>query len=171
MCVLIYKPAGVEMPSPAIMKACKAANPHGQGFVTPAVKCKTLNFGYFTERLSHVAKDEPCIIHFRLATHGSISRRNCHPFTKNGVSFAHNGIIDIKPYGDKTDSETAFDEFLLPVIERYGLKSRMLDIVVRELIGRSKFAFMQGGYVRLFGNFTNIDGCLFSNTRFLRGCF
>ena len=31
-------------------------------------------------------RDAPCLIHFRLATHGAVEPRNCHPFHTGGIS-------------------------------------------------------------------------------------
>lgn len=60
------------------------------------------------------------IVHIRKATHGGVSRANCHPFIRKlwgqSWAFAHNGdlddlprpaMLDFRPAGD-TDSERAF---------------------------------------------------------------
>lgn len=166
MCVICYIPAGVETPSHDVLSAMHRANPHGQGFCTPTLFCKGMSFGYFEERLRSRRKDEPCIMHFRLATHGSIKRANCHPFKIDDVYFAHNGILSVRPIGDKTDSETAFIRYLYPNIERYGLYSREAEKMVQNIIEGSKFAFMQGDDVRLFGHFEKVGNYYFSNLRF-----
>lgn len=167
MCVLIYSPAGVEKPSKEIINAAHEANPHGCGIVSPSVFYKGLSFAALKKALKRVPKEEPCLIHFRLATHGSIKAANCHPFNRNGVFFAHNGILDIEPDGDRTDSETAFDRIIYPAVALYGIDSPAVDGAVDSIIGASKFALMQGGRVRLFGQFIlGQDGNLYSNMRF-----
>lgn len=166
MCVICFIPKGVKTPSYTMLKAMHMANPHGMGFCTPTKFVKGLSFDYFVEQLRKRSVSEPCILHFRLATHGSIRKANCHPFRKNGVCFAHNGILGITPIGDKTDSETAFIRYLYPSVEHYGLYSRELADIVGDIIGSSKFAFMQGRDVRLFGHFEEMDGCFYSNLRF-----
>ncbi len=143
------------------------ANPHGMGFCTPSSFCKGMNFDNFTAQLRKRTIDEPCILHFRWATHGSIKRANCHPFNIDDVYFAHNGILDILPIADKTDSETAFIRYLYPCIKRFGLQSSQLAQMAYRLIGGSRFAFMQGSDVRLFGNFEQMGGCYYSNLRFV----
>ena len=65
-----------------------------------------------------------------------------------------------------TDSETAFRDFLAPEIEQHGLDSDELAYTVYGLIGYSKFAFMQGDDVRLFGEFLKRYGVYYSNLRF-----
>lgn len=147
-------------------------NPHGCGFVSKTMCFKSLNFNTFLKHLHRVPQDENCIIHFRYATNGSVCKTNCHPFTKNGISFAHNGILNIEPDGDKTDSETAFRNIIYPCIQLYGFESKELGQTVERIIGHSKFALMDGnGKIRLFGDFKAHDGRLYSNLRHFGGDF
>ena len=166
MCVICYIPKGVKTPSYRMLKAMHNANPHGQGFCTPSQFSKGLNFEYFVEQLRKRDINEPCIMHFRLATHGRIKKANCHPFNIDHTYFAHNGILSVRPMRDKTDSETAFIRYLYPYIEQYGLHSPEVEKMVYNLIESSKFAFMQGDDVRLFGHYEEMDGCYYSNLRF-----
>lgn len=168
MCVIIVKPAGVKMPSNEIINAAYHANPHGCGIVSPSTFYKGLSYRNFKQHLKQVGDNEPCIIHFRLATHGSIKKANCHPFRRGDVWFAHNGILSITPIGDMTDSETALQNIIHPAIIKYGYGSKGMDVAVAKVIGCSKFAFMQGGDVRLYGDFiVGKDGCYYSNLRFM----
>lgn len=94
---------------------------------------------------------------------------NCHPFydADTGTWFAHNGVLRVQPYKDSTDSEAAFRKLFVPYIRRYGLnaaETRETIMQVRANSG-SKFAFMQGDDVRLFGDFIMRDGLYFSNLR------
>lgn len=154
------------MPDGRIIEACARANRDGFGFCTPSKSYKTLSFRKFKTELENVRFDEPCIMHFRLATHGSVKKSNCHPFNIGDTWFAHNGILSVEPMRDKTDSETAFVRYLYPNIEQYGLFSQELDRAVYNIIEGSRFAFMQGEDVRLFGDFVEMCGCYFSNLRF-----
>lgn len=169
MCIIIFKPAGVKLPDEYMRHKCEVSNPHGFGFATPTRVFHSMNRLDFENNLvEHVKVDEPCIIHCRIATHGSIRKSNCHPFVdlESGVSFAHNGILDIEPIGDKTDSETAFITRFVPVIREYGIMSRELAAAVREVIGSSRFVFMDSaGHVAMFGKwFTRMgDGCHYSH--------
>lgn len=167
MCVIIYKPAGVKMPSRQILDACYRANSHGCGFVSSqGLFFKSLNYQDFLKQLKNVRKEDECILHFRLATHGSIKEENCHPFKDGDVYFAHNGILSINPIGDMTDSETAFKTKIMPKIQAYGIESEEVKSTIDNIIGYSKFAIMQNGAVRLYGLFTQCQGLYFSNTRF-----
>lgn len=168
MCLLIFKPKEKKIPTFATLKAAAEANPDGFGFATPTRYMRTLNFDKFYEEIQKVPDSEPCIIHLRFATHGSIKTSNCHPFKRNGVTFAHNGILNIEPLPDKTDSETAFILRIFPAVERYGLFSRETSRAVNSIIGSSKFAIMDStGATKLFGDFTRLeDGNFYSNLRF-----
>lgn len=168
MCVICFKPAGAEMPKKTRLKAMATANPHGFGFATSSGKYfRTTDYKVFEKKLKTVTKDEACIMHFRLATHGSIKRTNCHPFASNGVYFAHNGVLPYASVNDRTDSEFAFTTILMPIVARYGLFSEELTNKVAQIIGSSRFAFMQGARVRLFGDWVDFGGCRYSNMRWV----
>lgn len=171
MCVIIYKPAGKELPSLDILDKAYRRNPHGCGVVSPNVLYKGLSYTSFKKNLKRCNKEEPLLIHFRYATHGSVKKSNCHPFydQETETYFMHNGIIGgINPPKDKTDSECAFRRILQPYIKRYGLDSVELLKTANQVRGfHSKFAFIQGDNVRLFGEFFHFQDCYFSNLRFL----
>ena len=170
MCVICIKPAGNSLPSKIDLEMMYRANPHGCGFATPKRFFKTLNFEEFMTELEKVKKNEPCIIHFRYATHGSIKVANCHPFRDRDPDtyFMHNGILNIRPVGDMTDSETAFRRYLAPCIKKYGMDSLETMVEVRRLLGCSKFAFLHKGKIYKFGNFEKYFGCWFSNMRWFQ---
>jgi hypothetical protein len=170
MCIIIYKPAGRKLPNEFMRFKCEVSNPDGFGFATPT---KVFHSMHRDELEYHLRRDvdidEPCFIHCRIATHGSLKKSNCHPFVdlESGVSFAHNGILHkVEPIGDKTDSETAFLTHFVPVIRRYGINSRELAAEVRSIIDGSRFIFMNPeGEVVMFGNWykREQDGCYYSH--------
>lgn len=169
MCVLCIVKAGHNLPSRKDLWAMHQANPHGMGFASKSLSYKGMSFERFYNRLQFVPKDENIIIHFRYATHGSIGVKNCHPFKKGNIWFAHNGILDINPHGDMTDSETAFRDILYPVAREYGIFSDELYATVDEVIGYSKFAFMdKEGDIVTFGDFKEYHDMLCSNLNFIR---
>ena len=154
----------------AIIARCAALNPHGFGFATKDRIYKTLSFEDFKREIKTIRKDETAILHFRYATHGSIKASNCHPFRddKTGVSFAHNGVLDITPIGDMTDSETAFRTRIVPTIEEYGFDSDEFIKANHDIIGGSRFAYIdKDGDYRLYGAFTHYKGCWYSNRNFM----
>lgn len=168
MCVIIVKKAGQKIPPFNFIKACAQANPDGFGFCTPKRGFKSLNFAEFYNHLIEVDESEPCIMHFRLATHGSIMPSNCHPFYDNGTNtwFAHNGILPIQPDGDMTDSETAFRNIIVPAIAKYGYNSLKVSKTIKKIIGFSKFALLNGKKIRIFGDYVEYNHYLCSNLRF-----
>lgn len=168
MCVLVVKPSGTPMLPKYVLRAMSIANPHGCGYACKSGSFRSLDFETFYKRLSRIPEDENVIIHFRLATHGSVKVNNCHPFKANGVYFAHNGILDITPRGDMTDSETAFKDVLLPIIKKHdSIFTEDLKNKCNEIRGWSKFAFLKDGKVMMSGAFEKYRGCFVSNKRFL----
>lgn len=117
MCIAIYKPKDVELPSKEILKICFSNNPHGAGFVTDIIGSYpgiSTYKGYFTfdefyeKFINNVKKEHVCLIHFRFATHGSKNIENCHPFVfykydfndkygEHPATFSaliHNGVVN-----------------------------------------------------------------------------
>lgn len=170
MCIIIAKPQGAEMPPLRTLSYCSLRNPDGFGFAVPGRIFKTMNFDdFYAELTATITPDMPAILHFRYATHGRLCESNCHPFRDNrtGVSFAHNGVLPIKPYKGKTDSETAFRKLILPQIRTAGFGSEEMTEAVLGIIGPSRFAFLSdSGEIRLYGHYIENDGCFYSNGNF-----
>ena len=168
MCVISVIRKGVPTPPDAIIRAMHQANPHGCGFCSPTDHYKGMSLDLLLRHLHERDINEPCLMHFRLATHGSVKKANCHPFHDDATDtwFMHNGILDVTPKGDMTDSETAFRKYLVPEIQAHGLRSDNLRYAVSDIIGGSRFAFLQGEDVKLFGEYELWNGWLFSNLRF-----
>ena len=122
---------------------------------TPAKERMTFTFGVEIE----------CLIHMRLATHGSVCKYNCHPFRAGNVWFMHNGILNIEPVEDRTGSETAFLQKIYPVIQKYGFNSMEAEKTINSVIGCSRFAFMHNGKVSLYGSYQKLNGVYYSNMR------
>lgn len=87
MCVALIKKSGVDLPSEDILRICFKNNPHGVGFALFRNNQIYLYKGFFTfagfmKELKNIepTKEEPMLIHFRVATHGKINIENCHPF-------------------------------------------------------------------------------------------
>lgn len=168
MCVIIYVPKGVELPSIDELRAAYTRNHDGCGFVSETDHYKSLHFSTFMRRLSKRKINENVIIHFRLATHGSVKVKNCHPFYRGGYWFAHNGVLPIISEDDRTDSQICFDSYIYPVIKKYGYAS---EEHIREMdkwtAHGSKFAMMHEGEVIVSGDFIKHHGCLYSNLHHL----
>lgn len=100
MCLLVVKPAGVDLPvdfEQAVHNA-HSSNEDGFGFASGTQRYRSITLepkGMIQMLNKYVVKDKPAIIHWRYATAGYIDRDNCHPFRLNdGTLFAHNGICE-----------------------------------------------------------------------------
>lgn len=169
MCCILHIPSGVKTPPITTLKAIHRANPHGMGFAdTDGNSVKTLDLSVFLQAVKRRRTEAACIIHFRLATHGSISEKNCHPFhdPNTDIWFAHNGVLPIRPKNDMTDSEIFFRERFLPRLNEYGDTPELWDYVERER-GSSRFVFMRGDRVVTLGTWHNHRGVYYSNLNWM----
>jgi len=169
MCIIIIKPAGVKMPSIQTLNNCKNRNKDGFGFSVPNEKVfKTLDFKEFISEIKKVKTETACIIHFRYATHGAVTRNNSHPFKIDSYAFAHNGVLKVEDLEGMTDSETAFKYILYPAIKTFGIHSKHFNNTVESIIGSSKFAFLtDAGEIKMYGQYISENGLFFSNESYL----
>jgi glutamine phosphoribosylpyrophosphate amidotransferase len=131
---------------------------------------KTLSIERFLNEVGKVDTSEPCILHFRFATHGSIKISNCHPFKKSGVCFSHNGVLHtVRAMQDMTDSETLFINEVMPLINEYGFDSNEVVEQLEQyaIFEYSRFALhnQKTGQIITFGRFHDYQGCKYSNTQ------
>lgn len=173
MCCILYIPAGVDTPTIATLESVYLFNRHGIGFAdADGNSCKTLSFRRFTKEIQKRHRDAACIIHFRLATHGSISEKNCHPFydEAHNVWFAHNGVLPIVSKNDMTDSEIFFREVFVPILNEVydgDIDAPGLWQFVDRRRGSSRFIFMHGDDIRMLGQWYERQGVFYSNINWL----
>jgi len=128
MCMLCVVPPNV-IPSREKLENSALNNPHGFGFaiVIPSEKRihaeRTMNADTSINRFLQMRALHPegyAMWHARLATHGTTTVDNCHPFRVGGdrkTYLAHNGILPIiEPTGDTRSDTRIFAEDLLPAI-------------------------------------------------------
>ena len=128
MCMLCVIPPNV-IPSRDKLEASALNNPHGFGFaiVIPSENRihseRTMNADTSVNRFLEMRAKYPegyAMWHARLATHGSTTVDNCHPFKvghDERTYLAHNGILPIvEPQGDLRSDTRIFAEDLLPAI-------------------------------------------------------
>lgn len=160
MCVIIHKPAGKEIAEKDIISAARR-NSHGFGYMyfDPETKQIVTDKMLFDkpedlfEIFKSQVKYEVCY-HFRIKTHGDISKDNCHPFRilskkDNGqdLFFMHNGVINkVKEEGNESDTRAFNRQFLRPILKSRSkfLKAEPFKRLVEEFIGSSKLVFMTG---------------------------
>lgn len=112
MCLLVVKPANIELPS-NLEEICEQAYEHNQdgvGFCTPTIYWRDIKVApkSFAKTLrSKISYRDAAIIHWRFGTSGGTRRGNCHPFhLPDGTMFAHNGVIDHVYHPTETESDT-----------------------------------------------------------------
>src|SRR4029077_20911690 len=141
MCLAIWKPKGIQI-SRKYLENGYDDNPHGCGFAYSAkghinVQKGFKDFGAFYKAIRPLMSKHPMLIHFRWATHGSHSTANTHPFMINAGRFAviHNGCINIKTSGDKSDTRMFCERVLEPMFNMVEFDDDALRYLVQGNIG------------------------------------
>lgn len=186
MCIIIAKPAGVDIPSTEILNQCAISNRDGIGFAfnktgdNPIISKGFKNVGKLEKILKTygVTKDHNLMIHFRLATHGKCDQGNCHPFPlaqsfddmrllnfSCDIAISHNGI-----FGGMKKSEKYSDtmKFINNVLASSEIVENLDSVAVKELIRgycglSSKLAFLKKSGFSLVGDFELDEGVYYSN--------
>ena len=153
MCLLIAKIQNSNW-KPSLLEQSNAwqSNPHGFGaaWITKKgtlVYQKTLKQKDVAGIIKSIPKHSPCLLHWRMATHGVKTVENCHPFPCFGNEWvgAHNGVLHQQQcIGSRTDSES----FLMGL---EGQEPDIGDIEQRvDVLGYGKFAFLSNkGEIRI----------------------
>ena len=187
MCLGAVKYAGAELPKDEHLKEAEVRNKDGIGVSywkpgSTEVNIKK-DFKDVSELISwlkeNIKKEDVCLIHFRLATHGLVDVGNRHPFpvTKNKellrkvelvcqMSAIHNGILN--QYGDhKKYSDT--QKFILDILAEEDIKNNLDNEKIRKLIGfylgGDRLAILRNdGTVFLFGEWVKEGDIFYSNS-------
>ena len=199
MCLIVVKPRGFPMPKDKLLKRWFVSHPDGFGLAFQSNDHVTILKGGLAQRqmfgiirtmhkhLAAIGKkptDIDLILHFRQATDGSVSPKNCHPFPVTSdkpslaaltldcpLALAHNGVIyDYSSYsysqwsppaGDITDTQLFIEQYLA----YFG--DSLFNPAVQSLIAHhtsSKFALLTPTGYQLIGTFEQAKGYLFSNS-------
>ena len=131
MCLLILKKPGFEIPEEYLKEGfrCNSCG-SGMGWFDPKATGPikySLHKGYFTypefieQYRKNITKDVTAIIHFRIATHGSKTKANCHPhWIDGGWLMGHNGVIqDVTLTGDESDTVAFARDEIMEFVKRY----------------------------------------------------
>jgi glutamine amidotransferase len=157
------------------LQNCYDANPHGAGFAWADAGKINIMKGYFDfnalyDDLMEVS-EHPVLLHFRMATHGSISVKNCHPFDAgNGCAAAHNGVLNIEPgTPDMTDSESFIKGYLGRFTDKELADKRMVKLVELAIGAYNKVAVLtpNGKFIH-YNKYLGVShkGLWFSNNSF-----
>jgi hypothetical protein len=189
MCIIIYKPRKVPMPSLEVMENCFTANPNGAGFMWKEGDIIHISKGYMTLDALQGAlnkldnpKQLELVIHFRISTTGSSVPANTHPFPlSNDVDdlralniicergLAHNGILHDYAGFHNIDTDMSDTMYFCKAIS--GVKSRFIENIIAPHAAKgSKFVFMSGKDKTItFGMFKpKGTGIWYSNTSYLK---
>jgi len=179
MCIGIYVPEGKYV-NKKTLKVCYENNPDGAGLMYSDGKNLIIDKGFFSFKsfwkeyrsiMQGDKKKSGIVLHFRVATHGNISKRNCHPFQVNeNLGFVHNGMIDIKMEKGSTMSDTAvFNELILKKLPGNWMNNDSIIELISGYIGQSKLIFMDStGSVLIINKSLGEwkDGIWYSNTTY-----
>lgn len=159
MCIIIYNKNKKPIPTENLERAYKA-NPDGAGvafvrkgrvYVGKSVKPEEI------KKFISNYNTAGALFHFRIKTHGSIKKENCHPFTvlsKDAgdpidLVMMHNGILsfteEMRGKGDdRTDSEIFATDYLRPILLKNPdlLYTPAFISMLESLSGYSKLAFL-----------------------------
>jgi len=184
MCIIIYKPRGVDLPIEKYLYNSFSNNADGCGFMYPESNGVRIKRGYmdydsFKNAIYQIpnVKDIDVVIHFRWATHGSVVPKNTQPFpvttsyseikkvdTFSEFGFTHNGVMG---WLQGTPEDMTHDISDSIIFGRLIAELREIDIkLVYKLLktfGRGqRYALMNAYETRLYGDFHEHEGCFYS---------
>lgn len=175
MCILVIKPAGVKLPAKNIIQNCYDNNPDGCGMMWVEDGQVMIDKGlydfetFYSKLLQH--EEGNLVFHCRIKTHGEISQENCHPFKiTDEFALAHNGILSVKCYEGKTDSES-FGIDYMSHLKKEDLLNYKIWKILNEIVvhNGSKVAVMTNDDKIIAFNkegFIKENGVYFSNGTF-----
>ncbi|MFE3001372.1 class II glutamine amidotransferase [Nocardia sp. NPDC059246] len=154
MCLLTFLPAGIA-PDLDALRTGAAINDEGHGFAVVAGDRVVVGRGLDVEQVigefAHVRAehlDGPALFHSRLATHGTVSLDNCHPFRLGGdprTVLAHNGTLPRRvrpgPYDPRSDTRIAAETYL-PSMPFGSLDTRHGRAGLEAWLGKSKLVIL-----------------------------
>lgn len=149
MCIAILKKEGAEITDETLAE-CYLRNSDGCGFSyidndgAMQVK-KTMDYDEFLAdfRMAEQTCESPFLIHFRIATHGTVDEFNCHPFSiDEETSFIHNGIVPAMPTDARKSDTQMFNELFLQELPEGWRLNVAMKSMVEKFIGQSKLVWL-----------------------------
>lgn len=191
MCIIMYKPKGIELPNDTILENCFDDNPDGAGlmFRQKNGRIKTIKGFMFCEEmynaLDKIEKEYnltelDLVMHFRYATQGKICPENCHPFPvtnkkidlrelniESDVGVAHNGVISFcydKRKNALSDTQIFIKDYLSTIPVKQYNNNAIIKLIYEAT--NSKFAIMTYWKTILLGDFIEDKGIYYSNSSY-----
>ena len=160
MCLLILQKKNTNIEEDSLKNAYQS-NPDGVGYsYIGSERIVTKKFRKYKKFLSNYNNDikmfgnkSHFLLHFRLATHGSNEgTTNVHPFkVRDGLMFAHNGIISEVDDDKKLSDTQVFNRDILQGLKQSFLRDTIIIKLLEGFLGTSKLAFLDidGSYAIL----------------------
>ena len=189
MCIIIYKPAGVEHPEKAILRICNENNPDYNGFMVATGSEVIIRKGFegvrsLRKAIRKTEKDSkidmvklPVVYHFRIATSGLIKPQNSHPFPlsskvrdlqscniscESGV--VHNGVLSgVGSEKHLSDTQLFIRDFLSKFSFLELGEKRIKNLVNLALQGDRFLVLNKSGLVKTWGAWLEVGGLFYSN--------
>lgn len=128
MCIIAHKGIGITL-AKEVYEECFNSNKDGAGFAAVHDGQLVVKKGFFTFDEFYNAilphSDEEMVIHCRIATHGEVHERNCHPFTvvsrhnpQFSFAIAHNGVLQWRSTKELSDTACFVNAVLDPLLDR-----------------------------------------------------
>lgn len=185
MCIIVYKPVNKMMVDETTIETCYENNPDGAGYMirelNGSIKIRKgfMDVESLKKSLNRERNIEQTemVLHFRIATHGSIKKGNCHPFpisrsipelrkvshNKLNYAIAHNGII--QGYSSKNKynlSDTMqLSKKLVAMIHEPGKMKKYLSGI------HSRFIVFLPKETIITGDWIEEDGIKYSNSSYM----
>lgn len=183
MCIIICKDAGVAAPSKKILQTCLSTHKDGFGAMwRDGSKVKIMKGLYtidsITKIVDFIPKEVEAAFHFRMATHGTVSAGNCHPFplsSRNDALTATRGVFDtglmhngiISSFGTRNESSLSDTMNFIKYLERSTKKKRTFSKMKDHFKGHyGKFIIFTPTQTCTFGDFVEEGGLKYSNTTY-----
>lgn len=189
MCVIVYKPKNIELPSKQILHNCYEHNKDGVGYTFTNRKNVIVKKGYqdFKEFYNELLKDykrynlkqHNLIIHFRIGTSGGLTKEKTQPFkiTNNidelnklyiknkKTSIVHNGVFSRYTYDTKnSDTQNYIKDFLYPLLKS---EIRNKPELIKDTLSYSKLAMLNyKDNVSLYGEYIKDNDIYYSNNSY-----
>lgn len=187
MCVVIIKPVGTSMPTNKILEKCWKKNSDGAGFLYDAGDTYKIEKGFMDyKKFLHAlnkhrfGKKDYVVIHFRLATAGSITPENTQPFPLSEnvgdlqaksidctQAMVHNGVAGVSE-DSLSDTACFVRDVLSQDSVKAGLDTTGIQNTLQCCIGSDRMLVLdkeRGFSIKLGSwNFEKGNGLYFSNT-------
>lgn len=193
MCIIAVKPAGIEWPTWKTLQTCFEHNSDGAGYMynddegNVVISKGYMSWQDFKKAIKMLKRrctdDTAVVMHFRIKTHGEVSRECCHPFPLDfkldelrkvenvcNIGIAHNGIISGRNTTPlKSDTMDYIMNYLYNIyaLNRDFYKLPIADELITSSISGSRLCIMDGaGKLKMYGQWHSEDGCYYSNTSY-----